>query len=69
MRQVILYPDREDGGWVAEVPSLPGCVSDGNTRDEALGNARDAIAAWIEAAKNLGREIPPETTDVEIAIV
>jgi predicted RNase H-like HicB family nuclease len=69
MRQVILYPDREDGGWVAEVPSLPGCVSQGETRDEAMANVREAIEAWIEAAKSLGREIPPATTDVEIAMV
>jgi antitoxin HicB len=58
MRQVILYPDREDGGWVAEVPSLPGCVSQGETREEALANAREAIEAWIEAAKAWGRSVP-----------
>jgi predicted RNase H-like HicB family nuclease len=69
MRQVILYPDREDGGWVAEVPSLPGCVSEGQTREEALANVREAIEAWVEAAKSLGREIPADTSDVEICIV
>ena len=58
MRQVTLYPDREDGGWVAEVPSLPGCVSQGETRDEALANVREAIEAWIAAAKALGRSVP-----------
>ncbi|MCY2954873.1 MAG: type II toxin-antitoxin system HicB family antitoxin [Planctomycetota bacterium] len=58
MRQVILYPDREDGGWVAEVPSLPGCVSQGETRDEAMANVREAIEAWIEAAKAWGRSVP-----------
>ena len=36
MRQVILYPGDEDGGWIAEVPSLPGCVSQGETKEEAL---------------------------------
>jgi predicted RNase H-like HicB family nuclease len=69
MRQVILYPDREDGGWVAEVPSLPGCVSQGETKEEALTNIREAIEAWIEAAKGMGREIPVETADVEICLV
>ena len=69
MRQVILHPDHEDGGWVAEVPSLPGCISEGETRDEALANARDAIEAWIDAAKSLNREIPDETADVEICLV
>ena len=43
MRQVILFRDVEDGGWVAEVPSLPGCVSQGDTKEEALANVRDAI--------------------------
>ena len=53
MRQVVLYPDPEDGGFVAEVPSLPGCVSEGSTREEALANARDAIEEWTEAAGQL----------------
>ena len=41
------------------MPSLPGCVSEGQTREEALANVREAIEAWIEAAKGLGREIQP----------
>ena len=53
MRQVVLYPDLEDGGFVAEVPSLPGCVSEGATREEALTDAREAIEEWIEAARDL----------------
>jgi len=51
------------------VPSLPGCVSEGQTREEALANVREAIEAWVEAAKSLGREIPADTSDVEICIV
>lgn len=54
MRQVVIYPDREDGGWVAEVPSLPGCVTQGATRAEVLTNARDAIATWIHGARQMG---------------
>jgi predicted RNase H-like HicB family nuclease len=69
MRQVVLYPDHEDGGWVAEVPSLPGCVSQGDTREEALANARDAIESWVDAANSLGREIPSEAAEVEICVV
>lgn len=69
MRQVLLYRDREDGGWVCEVPSLPGCVSQGDTRDEALRNAREAVAAWIDAAKALGRDVPPDNHDAEICLV
>ncbi len=45
---------------MAEVPSLPGCVSDGQTREEALANIRDAVDAWMEAANELGRSIPPD---------
>lgn len=49
MRQILLYTD-EDGVWIAEVPSLPGCGSDGMTRDEALENVKEAIDLWIEDA-------------------
>lgn len=69
MRQIVIYPDREDGGWVVEVPSLPGCVSQGATREEALRNARDAIDAWVEAAESLGRKVPGDDQDVEICVV
>ena len=50
MRQVLLYQD-EDGAWIAEVPSLPGCHSDGDTRDEALSNVQEAIALWVADAQ------------------
>jgi antitoxin HicB len=46
------------GGWIAVVPELPGCKSDGETPHEALQNAYDAIACWIEAAEEMGREVP-----------
>jgi predicted RNase H-like HicB family nuclease len=58
MRQVVLYPDHEDGGWIAEVPSLPGCVSDGNTREEAIQNVREAIETWIAGAEQVGMAVP-----------
>lgn len=69
MRQVLLYPDVEDGGWVCEVPSLPGCVAHGATKDEAVRDARDAIAAWIDAARQLGRDIPEDTISADIRVV
>lgn len=69
MRQVIIYPDREDGGFVCEVPSLPGCVSQGDTRDEALQNVRAAIEAWAAAAETLGWDIPGDAQDAEICLV
>lgn len=48
----------DGGGWVAIVPDLPGCMSDGETAAEALANAEDAIEEWLEAARATGRPIP-----------
>lgn len=54
-------PEEEGGGFLAVVPDLPGCMSDGATQEEAVANVRDAIAAWIEAAEDLGHAVPPPT--------
>ena len=51
-------PTEEGGGFVATVPDLPGCMSDGATPEEAVSNIQDAIAAWIEAARDLGHAVP-----------
>jgi antitoxin HicB len=48
----------DGGGFVATVPDLPGCMSDGETPQEALANVDDAIRTWIEAAQDLGHSIP-----------
>lgn len=69
MRQVVIYPDREDGGWVAEVPSLPDCIAQGAARAEVLANARDAIETWIDGARQVGMAVPEETFDVQVCIV
>ena len=45
----IVVHEAEEGGWWAEVPALPGCVSQGDTMDDLLANMREAIAAWMEA--------------------
>ena len=55
-RQVILYPG-EDGYFVAEVPSLPGCISQGKTRKEALANIEEAISLYIEVLEERGENI------------
>jgi antitoxin HicB len=60
MRTVILIPDLEVGGYTVEVPSLPGCVTEGDTVEEALTNAREAIDLYIETRRDLGLEIPAE---------
>ena len=48
----------DGGGYLATVPDLPGCTTDGETREAAARNVGDAIEAWIEEARALGREIP-----------
>ena len=48
----------DGGGFAATVPDLPGCMSDGETPEEALANVRDAIAEWIEEARAVGRSVP-----------
>jgi predicted RNase H-like HicB family nuclease len=60
MRQVILIPDLEDGGYVVEVPSLPGCYSQGETEEEALANIQEAIQGYIEALEADGLPVPSE---------
>jgi predicted RNase H-like HicB family nuclease len=56
-RQVILHPAEEGGYWV-DVPSLPGCFSQGETKEEALANIREAIALHLEDLAARGEEIP-----------
>jgi predicted RNase H-like HicB family nuclease len=67
MRQVILIPDRESGGYVVEVPSLPGCYSQGETKEEALANIREAINLHIESLIAHGEEVPEDVEPIELA--
>jgi len=67
MRQVIIYPG-EDGCWVAEVPSLPGCISQGRTKEEALNNTKEAIQTYIDALKEDGIAVPEERFDALLAV-
>ena len=59
MRQVIIYKG-EDGYWVAECPSLPGCVSQGKTKEEAIANVKEAIRGYIVALKEDGLPVPKD---------
>ncbi len=52
-----LSPD-DGGGWLVELPDLPGCMADGETFEEAVANTRGAIEEWIATAEELGRKIP-----------
>ncbi len=57
---VLIEPlvQEDGGGFVATVPDLPGCMSDGETPEDALAQVQDAIMAWIEEARALGRPVP-----------
>jgi predicted RNase H-like HicB family nuclease len=56
--EIIIYWSEQDSAFLAEVPELPGCMADGNTRQEALQNAEIIIDEWIDTAIEIGREIP-----------
>ena len=56
--EVIIYWSEEDQAYVAEVPELPGCVAHGDSYESALANAKQAIALWIETAKEFNDPIP-----------
>jgi predicted RNase H-like HicB family nuclease len=56
--EVIIYWSDEDQAFVAEVPELPGCAAHGDTQASALASAQEAIALWIETAKEFGDPIP-----------
>ena len=66
MKFVITIDRDEDGAWIAECPSIPGCVSDGRTRDEAIANVREAIALCLEVRAEQGRPLTIETQQVEV---
>jgi len=57
---VLLIPDLEEGGYTVTVPALHGCITEGDTVEEALGNARDAIRLYLEDVFASGESIPEE---------
>jgi len=68
VRSVLLYPG-EDGQWVAECPSLPGCVSQGRTKADAIENIKEAIQGWIETTRAHGQPIPEERFEAQVVCV
>lgn len=56
--RIVLTPDPEDGGFAVSIPDLPGCLSQGDTAEEAIAMIRDAERLWLEAAVEDGRDIP-----------
>ena len=68
MREVILYRG-EDGYWVAECPSLPGCLSQGKTKEKAIANIREAISGYIAALEEDGLPVPAEKFETLVVAV
>jgi antitoxin HicB len=60
--RVLIEPD-EDGVYVAECPTLPGCISQGRTREEAVANIRDAIEGYVESLRKHGEAVPLPITE------
>jgi predicted RNase H-like HicB family nuclease len=65
--RVLLHQD-EGGIFVAEVPTLPGCVSQGATRSEAVQNIAEAIAGYLESLKEHGEPVPPPIDEEVVEI-
>jgi len=68
MRQAIIYPG-EDGFWVAECLSLPGCISQGESREVAISNIREAIEGYVLALQDDGIEVPEERFEALLVAV
>ena len=72
MEYTVVIQREEDGGYVATVPALPGCVSQGDTRDEVIANIREAIEVYLEDCQEVGDPIPTEEgreyVDLEVRV-
>ena len=68
MRQVVIAP-WEEGYWVAECPSLPGCISQGHTREEAIAHIKEAIEGYIAVLQDDGLPVPEEHFDTLVVAV
>ena len=68
MRQVVISRG-EDGYWVAECPSLPGCISQGRTREDAIQNIKEAIEGYVAALEEDGLDVPEDHFDTLLVAV
>ena len=66
MKFLITIDRDEDGAWIVECPSIRGCVSQGQSKDEALENIKDAIKACLEVRAERGMPLTVETSQVEV---
>ncbi len=65
---IILRPDEIDGGFIAECPEIPGCLSEGATEDEAMANIREAIALCLEIRKEKGMPLTVPMRELEVSV-
>ena len=68
MKFTVTIDRDEDGVWVAECPAIPGCVSQGETKEQALANLKDAIALCLEVRAERGMPLCIETRQIEVAV-
>lgn len=68
MKYRVLVEQDEDGVFVAEVPALPGCISQGSTRDEAIKNAKEAIAGYLESLEAHNEPVPPPINEEVVEV-
>ena len=68
MRQVLIYPG-EDGYWVAECPSLLGCISQGRSRQDAIVNIKEAIDGYVDSLEEDGLPVPEEHFEALVVAV
>jgi predicted RNase H-like HicB family nuclease len=66
---ILLHPDAEEGGYTVTVPALPGCVTQGETLEEAIAMARDAIRLHIEGLLADGEPVPQETDHLQAVVI
>ena len=68
MQYRVLIEQDEDGVYVADVPALPGCISQGKTRIEAIDNIKEAIAGYLESLQAHGEPVPPSITEEVVEV-
>ncbi len=68
MKYRVLIEQDEDGMYVAEAPSLPGCISQGRTREEAVENIREAMAVYLESLEAHNEPIPPPISEEVVEV-
>jgi antitoxin HicB len=68
MRYRVLIEQDENGVYVAEAPALPGCISQGATRVEAIANIKEAIAGYLESLQAHGEPVPPSITEEVVEV-